>query len=300
MMTSEKSVNSEEKMDLKTIEKIFREHSKGNDEVTLNVWLTYSTLCRYRDWVPRPEEGETTIIDVGCYQPSIGYYFELGWRQVYGIAKEEGEVVSASSYNSGTMKADILIMDVEREKIPIRSEFADVIIMMEIFEHFGLDPMHAMVEVNRVLKPGGKLVFSTPNAASWKNLRRLIRGSCPFADLGFSGFSTNRHNRLYDCYELKGVFASAGFEVTHCTSRSYSAVKQDLRGRVFCGLVNILDRVRSLVSAPGRLPERQDYIFLVGRKTGLPKERYPKMLYLDESAWPSWYRTIRKVISNCD
>ncbi len=281
-------------MELKVIETIFREHSKGNDDVSLNAWLNAATLARYRDWIPRPNPAETTLMDVGCYQPSIGYYFERGWRRVIGIAKEEGELVSARSYTSDKgAQANILTMDVERERIPVNDESVDSVVMMEILEHFGLDPMHALIEINRALKPNGRLVLSTPNAASYRYLYRIFRGRCPFDGLEFSGFSTNRHNRLYDCYELAEMLAAAGFAIDLCTSTSYDLPKQPMREVVFRWLVSISDGLQAMTSK--RVRQRQEYIFILARKVGLPRTRYPRSFYFNEEQWPAWYSTIKKL-----
>jgi 2-polyprenyl-3-methyl-5-hydroxy-6-metoxy-1,4-benzoquinol methylase len=279
---------------LKTIEQIFRQHARGHDERVLNQWLSVSTLSRYRDWVPRPDDADTSLLDIGCYQPSIGYYFALGWRRVIGIAKEEGEVASASAYTQDGHSADIRIVDVEREEIAIEDGSIDAVVMMEILEHFGLDPMHALIEANRVLKDRGRLVLTTPNAASWKNLRRIVDGRSPYIGQEFSGFSSNRHNRLYDHYELTKMLENAGFAVTRCTSISYEGwIGSPLSVRIFRKLTKVADRWRHARSSTLQ-PEREDYLVMLAEKTGVPKERYPKWLYFDEVIWSSWYRAIKK------
>jgi hypothetical protein len=133
--------------ELARIDRIIRNHSTGHSQVSLDVWLSHSTLSRFRDWVPAPAAGEQCLLDIGCYQPSIGYDSDLGWRRVVGIAKEEGECNAKSSYctENGTEVVN-LIADVEIEKIPLPDSSVDTVLMMEIFEHFGLDPMHALLE----------------------------------------------------------------------------------------------------------------------------------------------------------
>lgn len=283
-------------VDLKGIEDIFRNHSRNNDHVTLDHWVSYSTLCRYRDWTPRPERGQLRLMDVGCYQPSIGYYFELGWREVVGIAKEEGEMVSSSclTYNtSDDKKADIVIMDIEKQEIPLDDESIDSALMMEVIEHFGLDPMHALMEVNRVLKANGRLVLSTPNAAHWKNVYRILRGQCPFSGLEFSGFSTNRHNRLYDSFELSEMISAAGFEVEVVASRGYARSIGSFWERVVRRVVKMSDRIQRIASFDKRDRERQEYLFVVAKKAGTVRNRYPKSFYFDPDVWGAWYRTIK-------
>jgi hypothetical protein len=58
--------------ELVRIDRIIRAHSRGHSQVSLDAWLTHSTLSRFRDWVPAPAEGERLLLDIGCYQPAIG------------------------------------------------------------------------------------------------------------------------------------------------------------------------------------------------------------------------------------
>ena len=279
------------KIDLCEIERVIRAHSRGHNKVSLDAWLTNSTLCRFQEWVPTPAAGETRLLDIGCYQPTIGYYALLGWREVIGVAKEEGECNFNCEYqmeNGTGVKNSIL--DIEVERIPEPDGSIDAALMMEVFEHFGLDPMHALAEVNRVLKPNGLLVFSTPNAAASASLRRIAQGLAPYAGLEFSGFSTNRHNRIYDAEELTAIMEAAGFEVEVCTSRSYRGTRETLRSAAFdirwkCNDAWVQFKTRRRI-------ERGYYLFLRARKRSSVIERYPRVLYFDHNEWPDWFKTI--------
>jgi 2-polyprenyl-3-methyl-5-hydroxy-6-metoxy-1,4-benzoquinol methylase len=282
---------SDMKMALSEMERLIRAHSNGHNEVSLNAWLSYSTLCRFQEWVPRPAPGETRLLDIGCYQPAIGYYAALGWREVIGIAKEEGECNTRNSYHTETgTVAKNLILDVEIERIPEPDGSTDAVLMMEVLEHFGLDPMQVLAEVNRVLKPSGLLVLSTPNAVEFRNMRRVMNGRSPYAGLEFNGFSTNRHNRIYDAEELHGVIEAAGFEVEVCTSRSYSDTWLGWRMFLFSVLWKGHDAWVKLRT--GRRIERGAYLFVRARKRGPVVERYPGVLYLDPMEWPDWFKVI--------
>ena len=52
-------------------------------------------------------------------------------------------------------KADI------SEELPIRSGYADIVLFQEGIEHLS-DQLHALKEVNRILKPGGSLIITHP------------------------------------------------------------------------------------------------------------------------------------------
>ena len=48
--------------------------------------------------------------------------------------------------------------------IPVENETFDVVMCIEVFEHLP-NPVDALVELDRVLKPGGKLIMTTPFAS---------------------------------------------------------------------------------------------------------------------------------------
>lgn len=61
------------------------------------------------------------------------------------------------------------------DAIPLRSESMDMIVCSWVFEHL-LDPSRALAEIRRVLRPGGRAVFLTPNATSLvARLNQLLR-----------------------------------------------------------------------------------------------------------------------------
>jgi SAM-dependent methyltransferase len=94
----------------------------------------------------------------------------------------------------------------------------DVVIAADIIEHL-IDTDMFMSEMHRIIAPGGSLIVSTPNLASWYNRVRLIRGLVP---VGFPGVSAtsrrdllvdNNHLRVNVVGEWTNLFQRAGFEV---------------------------------------------------------------------------------------
>lgn len=53
------------------------------------------------------------------------------------------------------------------EDLPIESSHADVVLFQEGIEHLS-DQIHSLREINRILKPGGKLLLTTPNYSSMR------------------------------------------------------------------------------------------------------------------------------------
>lgn len=267
---------------------LFRSHGRLDGDLARNLegWLRDPvTIPRYLDLVPAPLAGETRLLEVGCYQPTVGYYFALGWRDVVGVFKDVGEGTAVNEYSGDKGEHVRLIMaDVETEQLPVADGWADAVVMMQVWEHFALDPMKALWEVNRVLKPGGRFVLSTPNGACWLYAMRIALGTAAWGGMEFTGFSTNRHNRLYDTAEMAVILRQAGFDVTECTSREYSRPRMDLRQRIFRLGLRLFDAAAALVS--GRRRERELTLVIRATKQGAPLQRFPASLYLSESDWP--------------
>lgn len=281
------------------LEEILRSHSRLPDHLrgNLETWLKEpGTLERFLALVPAPRSGETTLVDIGCYQPSVGFYFKLGWQSVIGFFVDEGEGTLTGSYEEpGGASARFIKSDIESERLPIDDETADVVLMLQVWEHFGVDPMHALWEVNRILKPGGRVVLSTPNGASWQYALRIFRGQAAWGGMEFTGFSPNRHNRLYDCSELRTTLEQAGFQVERCATADFGSRADHWSSWGFRAALGIADMASRLWSKRPR--ERGDTLFVEAIKTGEPKERFPGNLYLTERDWPGIAQERDRVLS---
>jgi len=53
-------------------------------------------------------------------------------------------------------------IDISSEKLKFQDDQFDTVICLEVFEHLQ-NPYHALLEIQRVLKPKGKLIISVPN-----------------------------------------------------------------------------------------------------------------------------------------
>lgn len=74
----------------------------------------------------------------------------------------------------GELELEVRRCDVEREPLPFGDAGFDAVLFNEMFEHLRIDPIFTLGEVHRVLKPGGKLLLSTPNLRSLRGLRNLL------------------------------------------------------------------------------------------------------------------------------
>ncbi len=101
-------------------------------------------------------------------------------------------------------------VNVEKDPLPWPDSTFDVVLFCEVLEHLLYDPVYALTELGRVLKPGGCLVLTTPNVLCWMNIAVLLANRNP-RDL-YSGYGPyGRHAREYSMPELRGLLGALGY-----------------------------------------------------------------------------------------
>lgn len=86
----------------------------------------------------------------------------------------------------------------------------DFILFCEVLEHFTMDPLHCVLELNRLLSADGFLVLTTPNVARFENVGAILDGRNLYDP--YSGYGPHgRHNREYTRHELHLLMGHAGF-----------------------------------------------------------------------------------------
>jgi len=107
--------------------------------------------------------------------------------------------------------------NVESDRFPYAEASFDIVLFCEIVEHLLSEPRIA--EMRRVLRPGGYLLVTTPNATRLGNLVRLARGLNIYA--GYSPHGPHgRHNREYTLAELVGLLERHELRVTRTLVRN--------------------------------------------------------------------------------
>jgi SAM-dependent methyltransferase len=162
-------------------------------------------------------------------------------------------------------------VNIEKWTFPFADDSMDVIVFGEVLEHMTNDPMHAMREISRVLRPGGLLILTTPNAARIENVVALVEGRNlydPYSRYGPYG----RHNREYTRYELHRLMIYCGFEAevsfTANVHPDIPATSVDI-GAIEMAIGSIRNRERDL----------GQYFFSRWRKTAPCGEKRPGWLY---------------------
>jgi SAM-dependent methyltransferase len=128
---------------------------------------------------------------------------------------------TAATFERARIK--LVVWNLDEPPYPLDDASFDVTLMTEVLEHLRDYPLRALRQVRRILRPGGILVLTTPNAASLQNRFRLMAGrsvSTPLPDWMY-GLPHARHAREYTARELRELVAEAGFEVVTLDGRHF-------------------------------------------------------------------------------
>jgi len=121
---------------------------------TLNPhWRESSQI--YHDLILDNTDKDTHILDVGCGHSTLLMDIYQKTPHTYGIDPDLN-AVNRNTYIKNVEKSFV-------EKMPFKDNFFDIVVCAWVLEHL-IDPIAAFKEIHRVLKPGGKVVFLTPNA----------------------------------------------------------------------------------------------------------------------------------------
>lgn len=114
--------------------------------------------------------------------------------------------------------------DLEQTPYPLPDASFDAVIMTEVYEHLRDFPVRSLQEVRRVLKPGGRLYLTTPNAAYLVNRVRALQGQVPTASSiedWIGGIPHARHAREYTFAEMRHVLEYAGLRIVSMSSEHF-------------------------------------------------------------------------------
>jgi SAM-dependent methyltransferase len=190
-----------------------------------------------RDFVIVPAAGR--VLDYGSGQATYLRDFHDRGIDIWGAEVTDTLVDACRAEGLRIRKVE------DFASIPFEDAAFDVVYLMQVFEHLR-DPRHFMVELARIVKPGGQLYLAVPNiSSSWRRV---------FRDDWVSGWFAPFHLAHYNAAALGELAAKHGFDVKRSwSSTPDSWFRLNLRARFRPG-DRFLDSGRSMLdSLPLRL-----------------------------------------------
>jgi 2-polyprenyl-3-methyl-5-hydroxy-6-metoxy-1,4-benzoquinol methylase len=143
-------------------------------------------------------------LDAGC---SSGYLSERLAQRGFAITGLELDAEAATVAERWCEQ--VLVGDVERMELPLEPESFDLVLCGDILEHLR-DPEAALARLRPLLKPGGRLVLSTPNVANWAIRLSLLFGRFRYTE---RGILDRTHAHFFTRSTLREALERSGYEI---------------------------------------------------------------------------------------
>lgn len=175
--------------------------------------VTSEQLHRYsivQNWITKHYEFQRRIIpgsilDIGCHNGYLCRELSKLGTHVTGIDLYDLELQQAEKDIWTYIQQDLN----QVKQLPFANESFSVVTALEILEHI-IDTDFFLLEVSRVLKPGGIFCLSTPNINMLKNRLRVPLGLYPY---GLEWHTVIHHVRLYNLKTLCTHLQQSGFKI---------------------------------------------------------------------------------------
>jgi len=166
----------------------------------------------YVDFNERPQGGHrmmlalvpdgSRVLDIGC---SSGY---LASRLVARGCRVTGiEADPEAAARARTVCEEVLVGDVETLDLAGLDHDYDVVVCGDLIEHLR-DPGRLLARLREHLRPGGRVVLTTPNIANWTIRLRLLFGRFEYQE---RGILDRTHTHLFTRKSLLRTLADAGY-----------------------------------------------------------------------------------------
>jgi 2-polyprenyl-3-methyl-5-hydroxy-6-metoxy-1,4-benzoquinol methylase len=178
--------------------------------------MTYDLCCQL---VP---DTKAVVCDVGRspFTERLSNRFAEVWSLGFPLETDDGghretNALRHVKHIEFDLNTSINVAGWPREKVRF-----DLIVCAETIEHLSTPPEFALMMLGSLLKPGGLLLVTTPNACGIARRLALLLGTNPFERIRY--YSRNPgHFREYTRAEMIEMGATAGLEVRECRTINF-------------------------------------------------------------------------------
>jgi SAM-dependent methyltransferase len=202
----------------------------------------------FRMALPYLSKPHGVVFDIGTGGGIAARFFKLHGCRVLSVDSEDASGTEAIE-NVRRAGVEGLFCDIENQRLPAESGSIDVVIFTDVIEHLHHSPRPALEEMMRILRPGGVVVASTPNAVRLTVRLKVLAGISNWPkvwDYFDNPKSHFGHHHEYTSDEFRRVFEKTGFIIERFS----------------------LDEANSLTASLGDLKDLQ-----TGIRSGTPRGR---------------------------
>jgi len=205
-----------------------------------------------------PEAKHCTILDIGAHWLHQSMLYALSGHQM--IAADVGGVLNVQSVRDMAADNGIALMPMgDLSVATVFDELApasvDYVLFTEILEHITFNPVDMWQAIQRVLKPAGQVIITTPNYYFWKSrawdwprFAKRMGGGIPVADI-LQEVTYGHHWKEYSAREIVHYFDILPTRL-HVCHMEYLSFNDDQR-----------QSLRGLLPACGRMLEQRVAFF---------------------------------------
>jgi 2-polyprenyl-3-methyl-5-hydroxy-6-metoxy-1,4-benzoquinol methylase len=147
---------------------------------------------------------DNRVLDVGCSSGYLARPLAERGNTMVGIELDPEAARAAEEFCER-----VLVGDVETMELPLEPGSFDVVLGGDVIEHLR-DPGATLARLRPFLRPGGRIVLSTPNIANWAIRLSLLSGRWRYTERGILDRS---HTHLFTRATLVETLERAGYRV---------------------------------------------------------------------------------------
>jgi len=233
--------------------------------------------------VPLPQRGR--ILEIG----SNPYFFHLLLKKIFPKAELVGSNffshdIFSTELGTAVQRLDSESFDETHEfssvifnletiaEYPFPEDAFDLVFFCETLEHLVVNPLATFGRLRRILRPGGHLLITLPNAVRLSNVALMLDGYNFFDLYQEANGVHGRHNREYTLQEMSALLLRNGFEVSRAeTHDRYDYDQDEIGSQDYTGVSERVFRTKKellelLNKVGGKTEDRGDNLYLLGRK----------------------------------
>lgn len=161
-----------------------------------------------RNWVlPRLCRKGEVVLDLASGNSIVGQFMQ----QRFGCQVIAFDISRSAIRDAKKRGVPGIVGSVE-EKLPFKQQSFDTVFWGDNIEHVFF-PAKIVAEIFRVLKPGGRLILSTPNQAYWRyRLYMMLKGALPKTEGEDNEPWQWQHIRFFNAKILRDLLSSYKFK----------------------------------------------------------------------------------------